>query len=67
MGNWHISIEGVGIHHNHDPKDANVMANKFVQDLMAAGHTIYKASITHGGSDALGSVLYPWLPNEPKE
>lgn len=54
MGNWHISIEGVGIHHNVDtPKDANKMAEKFVKDLKEAGHSITKATFTHGGSDDL--------------
>lgn len=34
MGNWHISIEGVGVHHNTDyEKDANKMAKQFVEDL----------------------------------
>ena len=59
MGNWHISIEGVGFHHNVGlTQDANRMAKRFVQDLIAAGHHIHKASFTHGGADELQAVDY---------
>lgn len=59
MGNFNISIEGVGIHHNKNtPNDANRMAQKFVKELEAAGHTIQKATITHGGKDDLSTVDY---------
>ena len=45
MGNWHISIEGVGVHHNQALEtDANKMAAKFVAELKRVGHTITKAS-----------------------
>jgi hypothetical protein len=58
MGNWNISIRGVGCHHNKNLKeDANRMAVKFVRDLKAAGHTIESAEITHGGKEDL---LNPW-------
>ncbi len=54
MGNWHISIEGVGPHHNVDHDlDANKMATQFVNDLKKAGHHVMKATFTHGGSDDL--------------
>lgn len=54
MGNWNISIEGVGVHHNKDlPTDADKMAKKFVDELKAAGHTITKATITFGGAQNL--------------
>lgn len=54
MGNWHISIEGVGCHHNKDyPLDANRLSATFVKSLKEAGHTITKASFTHGGSEDL--------------
>ncbi len=59
MGNFNISIEGVGCHHNQNtPNDANRMAKKFVEDLEAAGHNITKATITHGGVDDLQTVDY---------
>lgn len=54
MGNWNITIEGVGAHHNVDyEKDANRMAAEFVKKLQEAGHTIARASFTHGSADAL--------------
>ncbi len=49
MGNWHISIQGTGIHHNENPKDANLMAADFVAALKAAGHSIEFATFTSGG------------------
>lgn len=57
MGNWHISIEGVGFHHNtNEPRDANKMAKEFVDKLKEAGHTIIKASFTYGGSEELNKT-----------
>ncbi len=54
MGNWHISIQGVGSHHNKDsPTDANRMAKDFVTSLQKAGHHIENAEFTHGGKDGL--------------
>ena len=54
MGNWNITVRGVGVHHNKALKeDANRMAAKFIKDLKAAGHTVVAASITHGGEDDL--------------
>ena len=54
MGNWHISIQGIGSHHNTNyDKDANKMAAAFVQALRDAGHTVEAASFTHGGKEEL--------------
>ncbi len=54
MGNWHISIEGVGCHHNTALEtDANKLAAKFVQELKIAGHTVNKSTFTYGGCDNL--------------
>ncbi len=54
MGNWNITIRGVGCHHNKGlAQDANRMAAVFVQRLKAAGHTVVAASITHGGEDII--------------
>jgi hypothetical protein len=54
MGNWTIVIEGTGSHHNKDyPKDANKLAEAFVADLGAAGHTVEHATFTHSGRDDL--------------
>lgn len=55
MGNWHISIEGIGAHHNPDlEQDANRMAHRFVNALRQAGHQVRRATFTHGSADALG-------------
>lgn len=57
MGNWHISVEGVGAHHNAEyPNDANRLAQKFVEELRAAGHQVNKATFTYGASDDLAAV-----------
>lgn len=54
MGNWNISIEGVGAHHNTDyPKDANKMAESFAVALKDAGHKVTKATFTFGGAQDL--------------
>jgi hypothetical protein len=53
MGNWHISIEGVGVHHNANlSHDADRMAAVFVQQLIAAGHSVSKATFTYGGAES---------------
>ena len=56
MGNWNITVRGVGAHHNkkHE-KDANRIAAKFVQELKDAGHTINSATITHGAEDDISA------------
>jgi hypothetical protein len=68
MGNWNISIEGIGCHHNQQLEtDANKMAAKFVQALKLAGHTVTKATFTHGGADNLeGSWYESYLKGETK-
>lgn len=56
MGNWNISIRGVGSHHNIDNKtDADRMARRFVRELVEAGHNVTGAEITHGGCEVLVS------------
>lgn len=55
MGNWHISIEGQGAHHNEaNPQDADRMAAEFATKLRAAGHLVTRATFTHGGAEQLG-------------
>lgn len=54
MGNWSITIQGVGAHHNKAHEgDANRMARKFVRELKLAGHTIERADFTHGAKEDL--------------
>jgi hypothetical protein len=50
MGNWHISIEGVGIHHNGRKDDADAVFVETVRQLKESGHTVTHASITTGGA-----------------
>lgn len=49
MGNFNLTIRGVGIHHNQRPDDVEQMAADFVDKLRAAGHTIVAATVTTGG------------------
>ena len=50
MGYWNITINGMGNHHNNgSPNDADVLFNRFVEDLRKAGQTIDYAGMTHGG------------------
>lgn len=51
MGNWNMTVVGVGCHHNmNNPSDADKMFAEFVEKLKAAGHGISHASITYGGA-----------------
>lgn len=61
MGNWNISINGVGCHHDIDDNqlDANLMASEFVKQLKAAGHSVGHATFTHGGADDINPVNGP--------
>lgn len=54
MGNWNITIRGIGAHHNKDnPLDANVMAAAFADALRIAGHRVLGATFTYGGEEDL--------------
>jgi hypothetical protein len=50
MGNWNITIQGVGAHGNGLAIDAEQIYKKFVEDMKTAGHTIVHSSITYGGA-----------------
>jgi len=55
MGNYHISIEGQGAHHNPGHEgDADRLAAKLVAELRQHGHTVTRATFTHGGAERLG-------------
>lgn len=57
MGDWNITVRGVGSHHNTDnPADANVMTASFVRALKAAGHIVVSATFTYGCADDLTEV-----------
>jgi hypothetical protein len=77
MGNFHISIRGIGVHHNRRfPIDANRMAARFVQEMKDAGHSITSAAITTGGEEDINDPDYqskrdavegePDKPREPQ-
>jgi len=52
MGNWNMTVVGVGCHHNtNNLADADAMFRTFVGQLKEAGHTIDHASITYGGAE----------------
>jgi len=51
MGNWNISINGVGCHHNGQPEDVDVMFHEFVNELRAKGHLVTDATFTYGGAE----------------
>lgn len=54
MGQWTIVIQGTGWHHNRDLEtDANRMTARFVEELEKAGHSIDKATFTHGSRDLI--------------
>lgn len=54
MGNWNISISGVGCHHNGAEYDVEQLAAKFVDELKKQGHTVTTADVTMGSKiDAL--------------
>jgi hypothetical protein len=57
MGDWAIVIEGTGPHHNEDyASDADVMTRSFVRALQTSGHTVKRASFTHGGTELVVGV-----------
>lgn len=49
MGNWNVTIQGVGCHHNNAPHDIESLTKKFVADVKAAGHSVSLANVTTGG------------------
>jgi hypothetical protein len=54
MGNWNITIQGVGPHHNGKPDvDADLAARELVQKLIAQGQRIESASFTYGAEEWL--------------
>jgi hypothetical protein len=50
MGNWNITIQGIGSHGNGKPEiDADLLAVDFVNYLQSRGQIIESASFTCGG------------------
>lgn len=62
MGNWNITIEGVGPHGNHSthdgaPFDAEALAARAVRDLVESGHNVTHAMVHAGGGRVELTVL----------
>jgi hypothetical protein len=53
MGNWHLSVQGVGPHHSGKPTDADALGKELVAKLRQAGHQITHASLHHPAADEL--------------
>ncbi len=57
MGNWHISIQGVGCHHNNNAEyDVDRLVREFVQTLKIHGHIIERADFTFGAREDVTPV-----------
>lgn len=61
MGNWNITIQGTGAHHNDSNplaqdtiRDAEKLAAEFVEKLKAVGQKVESATFTYGGREELG-------------
>lgn len=67
MGNFHLSIRGVGPHHNKQPYDANEQGRRFTLYMQAAGHAISGAEVTTGGADNVVPALYATAAPELRE
>lgn len=50
MGQWNMSIQGHGIHDNGLENDAEVMLERFVDELRAAGHSVSSVHFTVGAA-----------------
>ena len=56
MGNWVLTIEGTGCHHNSKENiDVDLLAPKLVQQLKDQGQHIEHATLTYGGRTDLHS------------
>jgi len=67
MGNWHIAIEGTGIHHNKDEHDVNVLLGEFLK-VLSQHQSIERVSLTYGGRQVYFGDDDGWHPiKEPKD
>lgn len=56
MGNWTITIAGVGPHHNGRPFDADQLARRTHEMFQVAGHSIEETRFTYGGAETTGGT-----------
>ncbi len=52
MGNWKLTIEGTGQHHNGLPQDADKVAKDTVATVVALGHNVTHAEFAVAGGQA---------------
>ncbi len=57
MGNWNISIRGIGQHHNESDKDVDRLMAAFIVELAKAGQFIEDAALVYGGKQSYDSSL----------
>lgn len=50
MGNWHIAIDGHGVHDNGLDHDAEQRLKEFVQQLLVDGHAVHNVTFTVGNA-----------------
>lgn len=64
MGNWAITIKGVGIHDNTPPAegDANRLVLNLVRRLLDAGHRISEAKFEVTGTKSIGGGFVETYP-----
>jgi hypothetical protein len=65
VGNWRITIEGHGTHHNGKDDDANAIAARAVKELKAAGHAVTKQEFAVASRLGPGEVIEE--THEPEE
>jgi len=56
MGDWSVTIRGVGPHHNQQPTDVEQIAAKAIVQLKEAGHNVVSATVITGSEIDLGSM-----------
>jgi hypothetical protein len=49
MGNFNITVRGVGIHQSGSPNDVEQMTARFIDQLVYAGHNVMGGTVTIGG------------------
>jgi len=50
LGNWNMTIQGVGAHGNGIEADIEQIYKRVLEEVKAGGHNIVHASITSGGA-----------------
>jgi hypothetical protein len=65
MGNWNISIDGTGSHHNHSPSDVNVVLGEIVKLLATSGQHVERVCLTYGARQLYFGDDDGWHPPTP--